>query len=560
MTQRLKLQIGETVTVEDESGAPVRISGTKPLALIALVAVRPAARVDRAIIERTLWSTRSREQAGGSLRQLLNQLRKLLGKHGDVLASDRQAVWFVKDQIEVSFDPDCKSVNLLSALRVRDPAFKEWVNELRESRDKTNISSPQIEVEFPGSGVIERRIQQPDLLVISAIPAAPGPQFLRELVVSQTIRNLQETSTLQTVVLDEYAVISGTKAEYAIECRFGQDGELGFATINLKSLATGITVWNRAIQLPGKISNFSPGGATADVCHALSHEATEKILNSFANAGNGNNYRSRAEALTEIALREMFSFELERIKNAEELLRRAHELHPHPIQLAWRACANMFIYIEGGNDKLAELRNINASLTSEILDYRVDNGVALALISQSKFLLDSDLDTAEVFAQDAHAINPGNPLTLASLANVAAARNDHKLSASLLGQSLSIGRFSMQRHWWLIFLSLSLIRQGKYEQAIAPAKQALIRAGTFRAPMRHLYALYLKTGDHKNARQVLELIRGFEPDFSLEKIRQDPTYPASTIRSTELIDLRDLPDHLEVNPPEQNHSISDQDP
>jgi len=58
--------------------------------------------------------------------------------------------------------------------------------------------------------------------------------------------------------------------------------------------------------------------------------------------------------------------------------------------------------------------------------------------------------------------------------------------------------------------------------------------------MRHLYALYLSTGQHQQAINVLTKLRKLEPDFSLDFVRNNPSFPASTLRTTPLIEQQDI--------------------
>ncbi|MGL5011883.1 MAG: tetratricopeptide repeat protein, partial [Paracoccaceae bacterium] len=76
-----------------------------------------------------------------------------------------------------------------------------------------------------------------------------------------------------------------------------------------------------------------------------------------------------------------------------------------------------------------------------------------------------------------------------------------------------------------------------YETAISCFEAARARAPHFRAPLRHLIFLYLKRGQPENAMRALANLKQIEPDFSLDLIRNDPSYPAGTLRRAELLSL-----------------------
>jgi hypothetical protein len=91
-----------------------------------------------------------------------------------------------------------------------------------------------------------------------------------------------------------------------------------------------------------------------------------------------------------------------------------------------------------------------------------------------------------------------------------------------------------------MFCCLAEIANGEYEQAILSAEAAHARAPSFRPPLRHLYPLYLYRADRDRARQAAEKLWRLEPDFTLARVREDPDYPAGTLRRTALLKLGDL--------------------
>ncbi len=84
---------------------------------------------------------------------------------------------------------------------------------------------------------------------------------------------------------------------------------------------------------------------------------------------------------------------------------------------------------------------------------------------------------------------------------------------------------------------LAATQMGDYETAISCFEAARARAPHFRAPLRHLIFLYLKRGQPENALRAMTNLQRIEPDFSLQLIRDDPTYPAGTLRRADLLSL-----------------------
>lgn len=529
-TDRLTIEISDGVTIKSSDGYLLPLPGARSQALIALLCAQSNFRASRVWIESTLWSTRDHEQASGSLRQLLSQTKRSLGLQEGWLKADRQAIWLDEASVFVQVNDASDTQALLSGILIRDRAFKTWVLDFRKNRTESKRSI--------GANFSEKAT----LLISADHSSSVGHSMLQELVAHQTMRNLAESSDIQSILGEGYSIVSGQHADLLLTCKFQARKEDSFATLHLRAVPSGVTKWSRTIALPAAPPTFDPNGPIAEACYALSHHASDQVMRAVGTDVASEMSPRRADALTQLALSELFSFDLSRIEYADRLLERAHELQPHPIRLAWRSCALMFKFVEGSGESFDLLLQQNKNFEDQVLETGSENSLALALLSQSRLLLSGDEDGAEQMALDASALNSGSPFTLVARANVSAAKGNHRAASGLLKQGLKMGSPSSMRHWWSMFLALSHIRQGDYELAIDAAVSASIRARSFRAPLRHLYPLYLKMGEIDKARDAINRLRELEPGYSLEQVRANPKYPASSLRSSSLIELEDLPE------------------
>jgi tetratricopeptide (TPR) repeat protein len=90
-------------------------------------------------------------------------------------------------------------------------------------------------------------------------------------------------------------------------------------------------------------------------------------------------------------------------------------------------------------------------------------------------------------------------------------------------------------HWWEALSGLVAMRSEKYAEAIAHYEAAHYRAPGFRAAMRHLLFLYLWAGEREKAGRVYKGLMRAEPDFSVDRMLNEPDYPAVTLRRSGLI-------------------------
>jgi hypothetical protein len=138
--------------VQDEAGQDCTPRGAKARALLALLARTPGHRRPRRWLEARLWSDRAQEQASGSLRQALTELRKALGPLADRLTSDRDCValaGFGSDLADASAARQAlaQGREFLEGIDIADPGFSLWLAEERE-RVAAELAEPRPPVPF----------------------------------------------------------------------------------------------------------------------------------------------------------------------------------------------------------------------------------------------------------------------------------------------------------------------------------------------------------------------------------------------------------------------------
>ena len=132
------IQLVGLFQVLDGSGMDYTPRGSKARAMLAMLARTPDHCRPRRWLESRLWSDRGQEQASGSLRQALSELRKALGPLSDHLQSDRDCVRLVRFEADLDRDPEAARIALaggrefLEGIDIIDPAFGDWLTEERQ--------------------------------------------------------------------------------------------------------------------------------------------------------------------------------------------------------------------------------------------------------------------------------------------------------------------------------------------------------------------------------------------------------------------------------------------
>lgn len=123
--------------VRDEAGVDRTPRGAKARALLALLVRTPGHRRPRRWLEARLWSDRGQEQASGSLRQALTELRRALGPLADRLCSNRDVVALGAfrsdlDDATAVREALARGREFLEGIDILDAGFAAWLAEERQ--------------------------------------------------------------------------------------------------------------------------------------------------------------------------------------------------------------------------------------------------------------------------------------------------------------------------------------------------------------------------------------------------------------------------------------------
>jgi hypothetical protein len=160
--------------VLDPAGRDHTPRGSKARALLAMLCRTPDRCRPRRWLESRLWSDRGPEQASGSLRQTLSELRKALGPLAGDLHSDRYCVGLTGVATDLDRDPEAVRLALaggrefLEGMDILDRAFADWLSEERQRvvRDLDQVAR------FAG---------RPFRLRMAALPEGTGTGIARDL-------------------------------------------------------------------------------------------------------------------------------------------------------------------------------------------------------------------------------------------------------------------------------------------------------------------------------------------------------------------------------------------
>jgi tetratricopeptide (TPR) repeat protein len=547
----MRVRLMGVFEIRDADGTDCTPRGAKARALVAMLCQTADRRRTRRWLEARLWSDRGPEQASGSLRQVLMELRRAFGASADIIMADRDHVALGTVATDLEQDPGLMRAarqagrEFLEGIDIVDQAFLDWLRDERERVD---------DLLFPESATGETRssatIRRPasDAPAILPIVLRPGGrtdglgQFTVTALGDAVARLLAETVPVEVFGAGGAHLPNNLPPgglDLGIEAT--QIGEHLHLLVRWTDSGAGPVLWHHRTSLPLAQADFLGAGDFAK----LVFQTVEAALLTLATRPRTGSGPARAAALISEALTDMFSYDGTRLRQADASLARAHDAAPSARALAWRSLVRQIMYVERTERDRARLFAEADEFARTALEMPDTSPLVFALVSQVRVMLDSNPEAGAVLARDAVALSPYNPFGHAAQcgAMLRYARHDEALEAARTGAEIS-ARTNLV-HWWESLSGLAALSAGLHVDAIAHYEAAHYRAPSFRSPMRHLLFLYLAAGDDRKARRVLASLRRVEPDFSPDLIRRDPDYPAATLRRTGLIDrhiaaLRDL--------------------
>lgn len=162
--------------VRDDAGQDRTPRGMKSRALLAMLCQTPGHRRPRRWLETRLWSDRGQEQASGSLRQALTELRKALGPLAERLTSDRDGVTLAGFSTDLSDLVAARQGlgqgrEFLEGIDILDPAFNAWLAEERQ----------RVAAQLEDTTVPETRSPVPFSLRLADLPEGTEAAIARDL-------------------------------------------------------------------------------------------------------------------------------------------------------------------------------------------------------------------------------------------------------------------------------------------------------------------------------------------------------------------------------------------
>lgn len=245
--------------VQDATGQDHTPRGAKARAILALLSRTPDHCRPRRWLESRLWSDRGQEQASGSLRQALTELRKSLGPLASHLTSDRDCVSLTRFTTDLDSDPESARLALatgrefLEGIDIIDPSFCAWLAEERQRLAQRVAAQDE-----PASGP---KNSQPFTLRLGALPAGTGADAARDL--AEAVARLAAEHLLRDGAAGFGASAAGLPGGLDLEIEGAWSEDRAHLKLRLLAQSNRKTIWTQRLIATRQVAEDGQGAVPA---------------------------------------------------------------------------------------------------------------------------------------------------------------------------------------------------------------------------------------------------------------------------------------------------------
>lgn len=520
--------------VRGQDGRDCTPRGAKARAILAMLCQTPDRRRARRWLESRLWSDRGAEQASGSLRQALMEIRKALGDEAERLETDRDMVRLMGVTTDLDQDPETAAKALqtgrefLEGIDIIDQSFEDW---LREERARVE-SALGIRRPDQARTLVAATARLPFVIRLGGLPPGMGA-FAGRALADSIGRLLAEFAHIDVYGAGGAQIPPDLPREgMALHIEGAEIQDRVHVLVSLSSIASGQIIWNQRAAVPLAEADFIGAGDLPP----LVFQAADAALSHFPQLEECQHGPRRANALISSALTEMFSYDGNRLQVADRMLVEAGEIASSARIYAWRCLVRQIMFVERTDADHPNLMEEVDEFSRKALELSKANPLVLSLVGLARVMVEQNPDAGSILARDAVALSPYNAHAHLAHAVALSRAGDNPGALDAARRGAEIAARTAHVHWWEAVSGLVAIRCENYAAAIAHYEAAHYRAPGFRAAMRHLLFLYLWAGEREKAARVHKALLRAEPDFTVDRILHEPGYPAVTLRKSGLVE------------------------
>ncbi|MEO3474002.1 hypothetical protein AAFN86_19190 [Roseomonas sp. CAU 1739] len=516
---RLRIRLVDTLQIVTAEGRPVLPGGTRPRALVALLALAPGYRMPRRLLAGLLWSGAEARHALGRLRDVLHDLRAALLAEGlDILGADAAAIWLVAEAVAVEASGRRAGWPFLAELRGIDPQLDDWLARAEGEAPPGAGAEPRAPPERAALPTARRAG-----VLVAALNNLAGARA-GHLDITTTDAIVAALSALRSVsVLVEVPGRAMSVPDYLLTGNIHMAGQRPQVALRLVDVGGGGAVlWSAVIAPDEARPTAFAEEVAAQACARLEHElllleAERAALRPLAEAS--------AQEMVLRVVPDIYRLERDAFERAGKVLAMAVRRDPRLASAqAWLAYWNVLLVGQGwaGQERDALAAAGQAAEQAIMLDPRDARGLAIA--GHVRGFLHHQIPEALALTHQALEINPALPAawTFSGMAHayggeLETARRHLKRALALLPRS---------PHAFFTEAGLATVEMllGNFDAALATGRAVLQLQPRFTAALRAQIAALGHLDRAAEARPLVRAMLELDPGFTVARFRQAAPY------------------------------------
>jgi tetratricopeptide (TPR) repeat protein len=518
----LTIHLNGPFQVLGPDGRNMAPKSAKAQGVLALLATSPNGARGRRWLQDRLWSDRGPEQGAQSLRQALSEIRRAFGWSRDRLEG-RTVIALDPALVRVATD-DAANGEFLEGIDVRDAGFEAWLAAERLVR-----AGPAPEG-LAAAGLRRQRADPWRLHLEAQAAAGTAERLFEDLFVDAIARTLNEAFSID-VVVGRRGALQPDAFRVSVQAFAAGPRQQGLRATFLSAKG------NRQLWSGHRIVlvNGAPPIGDPEVQN-LGNQLVEAIGDCLMLERRGDPLRLDANIIGRMAVRMMFSMRPAELEKADRLLAQAFEIDPRGIFPAWRAQLRTIQLIERHGRARADLIAEGEALVAEALLLEPCNSMVLATLANTRLYLLDDIASGIDLAERSVRLNGANPLGWWALSAAQMYAGKYDAADRTADAAVRLAVLSPHRFWWDNQKAAAAMMCGKTAESMVHFQRASAAAPDFRPPMRYLAAYHATKGQEDRAMSVAGRLAEREPDFTIDRLVRDDSYPASLVRRSGLFD------------------------
>jgi len=500
--------------------------GVKAKGLLTLIAFSPEYSRTRQWLQDKLWSDRSKDQASGSLRTCLNEIRKAFKEHRSVLISDRVDVGLARDRFVVDFTTEPDSVigtshEPLEGLDINDREFEHVIRDIRASIIDRHVPA-QVSTVPSSSPLVDVVIENAGGLLAEVVS---------DTVVNRITSTLNLENGVNTVVRKKNYT---TSARPFTTCRirsFEMDGEV-YVKSSVSRASDGSEIWSSDLAVQGTpseiVGNIKLGRFVLQVIDKIT--STLVTYNQSRGLGAAGVYSLEAQAIDLL-----FQLDQASLSEADRIFALAYDTAPKGQYLAWRAFLRNLAFFQHRRTDFLKDNTSTLELSFEAVRQAPDHPLVQGIASQLDYIHQGDLATSLSIADLAVQSDSTSPLTWAFYSNALVANKRFREGAAAASNAIALSAGSRTQFFFHHFACMAAVSHKDYEGGMAHAQSALRFRPDFVSTRRYELAIATHLNKPADYAHSLAMMKKYEHGFAADMLL-DPSYPVTTMRRLPLID------------------------